>query len=67
MDFLTVMSSGEGASAASNYISTAIAGMNFMSVFDEVLSLLPVMLPVIVAFIGFRKGLRFLIGSLKRA
>ena len=66
MDFLTVMSGGT-TTTTSNYISTAIDGINFMSVFDEVLSLLPTLLPVIVAFIGFRKGLRFLIGSLKRA
>lgn len=67
MDYLTILSGNEVTSTTSNYISSAIQGMSFMGIFDEVLSLLPQMLPVIVAFIGFRKGLAFLIGSLRRA
>ena len=36
-------------------------------VFDQILGLLPVLLPVSVTFIGFRKGLSFLFQTLRMA
>ena len=36
-------------------------------VFDQILGLLPVTLPVSVTFIGFRKGLSFLFQTLRMA
>lgn len=38
-----------------------------IGVFDQVLGLLPITLPVSVAFIGFRKGLSFLFQTLRMA
>ena len=36
-------------------------------VFNEIISLLPVVIPVTVGFIAIRKGLGFLFGSLRQA
>lgn len=36
-------------------------------VLDEVKELLPVVLPVAIGYIAFRKGLSFLFGTLRRA
>lgn len=50
-----------------NTVATAINGVDLSSILEEVVSLLPVVLPTIVAFLGIRKGISFLIGSLRRA
>lgn len=63
----TILSAGGGESSSSSYLQQAISGINFMSVFDEMLAVTPTLFPVIITFIGFRKGLRFVIGSVKRA
>ncbi|WP_312700569.1 hypothetical protein [Sedimentibacter sp.] len=44
-----------------------VSGINFMSVLDEILALIPVLLPVIISFIAFRKGFGFLKSALKGA
>lgn len=51
----------------SNSVATAISGTDLTGILNEIISLLPVVLPVIVGFIGVRKGISFLIGSLRRA
>lgn len=53
------------ASSVANAVSTA--NIDFSAILGEVISLLPVVLPVVVGFIGVRKGISFLIGSLRRA
>ena len=64
----TILSAGGGeSSGTTSYLQQAISGVNFMQVFDEIVAITPTLLPVIIAFIGFRKGLRFVIGSVKRA
>lgn len=50
-----------------NTIATAINGVDLSSILQEVVSLLPVVLPILVGFMGIRKGISFLIGSLRRA
>lgn len=50
-----------------NTVASAINGVDLSSILEEVVSLLPVVLPTIVAFLGIRKGISFLIGSLRRA
>lgn len=52
---------------ASSVISTAIANVDLTGILNEIISLLPLVLPVVVGFIGIRKGISFLIGSLRRA
>ncbi len=44
-----------------------VSGVNFMSVLDEVVALVPVLLPPIMGFIAFRKGFGFLKSALKGA
>ena len=48
-------------------VANAITGVNFSGILTEIISLLPVLLPTIVGFIAVRKGISFLIGSLRRA
>lgn len=50
-----------------NTVATAISGTDLTGILNEIISLLPVVLPVVVGFIGVRKGISFLIGSLRRA
>ena len=51
----------------SNTVATAISGTDLSGILNEIISLLPLVLPVVVGFIGVRKGISFLIGSLRRA
>ena len=52
-----------------NTVANAVSSANidFSAILGEVISLLPVCLPVVIGFIGVRKGISFLIGSLRRA
>lgn len=52
-------------SVIANVISTN--NIDLTTVLNEVISLLPTTIPVIITFLGIRKGLAFLIGSLRRA
>ena len=54
-------------SAVSNTVATAVNGVDLSGILQELISLLPVVLPTIVGFIGIRKAISFLIGSLRRA
>lgn len=54
-------------STTANTVASAINGVDLTSILEEVVSLLPVVLPVLVGFMGIRKGISFLIGSLRRA
>lgn len=55
--------------AASSTIASVIQSQNIdlSVVLNEVIALLPTVLPTIITFLGIRKGLSFLIGSLRRA
>lgn len=44
-----------------------LTGINLTAVLDEVVALVPVVLPVIIGFIAFRKGLAFIKRALKGA
>ena len=44
-----------------------LTGIDLTAVLDEVVGLLPTVLPVIIGFIAFRKGLSFVKGALKGA
>ena len=56
-----------GASTAAGTVATALTNVDLTGVLDELLALLPIVLPVVIGFIGVRKGISFLIGSLRRA
>jgi len=44
-----------------------LTGIDLSVVMSEITGMIPTVLPVIISFIAFRKGLNFLIGSLKGA
>ena len=54
-------------SSAANTVATAINGVDLSVMLEEVVSLLPAVLPTLVGFMAVRKGISFLIGSLRRA
>lgn len=54
-------------STVSNTVATAVSNVDMTGILNEVVSLLPVVLPVLIGFLGLRKGISFLIGSLRRA
>ena len=55
---------GFSALAASTLSTTVTSGM-VQGVFDEIIALLPVIIPAAVGFIAIRKGISFLFGVLK--
>lgn len=64
MPLLSVIAASTGSAGS---LSTVVTADMVKGVFDEILSLLPVIIPVSVSFIGIRKGLGFLFGSLRQA
>lgn len=50
-----------------NTVATAITGIDLSVMLEEVVNLLPALLPTIVGFLAVRKGISFLIGMLRRA
>lgn len=50
-----------------NTVASALNGVDMSSILQEVVNLLPVVIPVLIGFMGIRKGISFLIGSLRRA
>lgn len=58
---------GEGAAAATTVLSNIVTGAMLQGVLAEITSLLPIVIPVIIGFIAIRKGISFLIGTLRGA
>lgn len=56
----------EGTTALTQ-LSTIVTSEMVSGVFDQILGLLPVIMPVMVGFIGLRKGISFLQGVLHSA
>ena len=44
-----------------------LTGIDLTEVLDEIVALIPVVLPVVISFIAFRKGFAFIKRSLKGA
>lgn len=44
-----------------------LTGVDLSAVLDEIVALIPVVLPVVIGFIAFRKGFAFIKGALKGA
>lgn len=57
----------ESGGATSTYISQAISGVDFAQILSEIVSVAPVVLPTVVTIMAFRKALRWVIGSVRRA
>lgn len=54
-------------SSVSGQVADAITNVDLSGILSEVIALLPKALPIVCGFIGVRKGISFLIGSLRRA
>lgn len=54
----------EGAGSA---LYQAVSGANISGVLDEVIGLLPTVLPVMIGFLAIRKGISFVLGMLRSA
>lgn len=57
----------EGASAATAVLSTVVTSEMVGGVLNEVVALLPVILPAAIGFIAIRKGVSFVLGMLRSA
>lgn len=44
-----------------------LTGIELTAVLDEVIALVPTVLPVVIGFIAFRKGIGFVIGAIRGA
>lgn len=53
--------------AAETVLSTVVTADMMSGALDEVIGLLPVVIPVMIGFIGLRKGISFLQGILHAA
>lgn len=45
----------------------SLTGVDLSAVLDEVVALVPTVLPVLIGFIAFRKGIAFVIGAMRGA
>lgn len=56
-----------GSSASGTVLSGVVTASMMNGVLDEIIGVLPVCLPVLITFIGIRKGISFVIGILRSA
>ena len=56
-----------GSSSSSTVLSGVVTASMMNGVLDEIIGVLPVCLPVLITFIGIRKGISFVIGILRSA
>ena len=63
MDFLAVVAE----TTSSTYIQQAIANVQFTDILNEIISVAPTILPVLVSIVAFKKALRWVIGTVKGA
>lgn len=50
-----------------NVVANSLNNVELSGILTEVVSLLPIVIPTIIGFLAVRKGISFLIGSLRRA
>lgn len=58
---------GENAAAASGVLAKTVTTELLSGVLEEIISLLPICLPVMITFIGIRKGISFISSVLHSA
>lgn len=61
---LALLSSGE---TSTTYIQQAIANVQFTEILNEIISVAPTILPVLISILAFKKALRWVIGTVKGA
>lgn len=62
---LTSILASEAGAVASSSTMIDVTGVDFTSVLNEMVALLPVMLPVAVSCIAFRKGISFILSFIR--
>ena len=64
---LTVMASAEGSGTTFSVpkIADNITQASFNGIMEQITSILPIILPVVIGVLAFRKGLSFLIGMIR--
>ena len=58
---------GETVTAAAGVLSKIVTSSMLSGVLTEITSMLPVIIPALIGFIAIRKGISFLIGTLRGA
>ena len=64
-NFAVLAAAAEGTS--SGVLSKVVTAQMMSGVLDEIIGVLPVCLPVMITFIGIRKGISFVVGVLRAA
>ena len=64
---LPVFADGEEAASTSTALSSIVTSQMISGVLDEVIGLLPTILPVMIGFIALRKGISFVLNMLHSA
>lgn len=64
---LLVLAGASGVSEAGGVLSKVVTQEMMSGVLDEIIGVLPVCLPVMITFIGIRKGISFVTGVLRAA
>lgn len=64
-NFAVLAAASEGTS--SGVLSKVVTAQMMSGVLDEIIGVLPVCLPVMITFIGIRKGISFVVGVLRAA
>ena len=64
---MPVFLSGTSGTGTVSHLSDVITADMMNGVFSEILGVLPVVVPAVVTFIAFRKGLSFVMGALRKA
>lgn len=54
-------------STATNLLSEVITSGMVSGVLDQIIAVLPILLPAAISFIGVRKGIAFVLGMLRSA
>lgn len=55
-----ILAASAGGSSATGQIASVVTSGMMQGVLDEVIALLPVCIPVMISFIGLRKGISFI-------
>lgn len=58
---------GEGTTTSTTVLSGIVTAQMISGVLNEIVQLLPIILPALIGFIAIRKGIGFLLGSLRSA
>lgn len=65
---IAVLAAASDASGTTSGVLSKVVTAQMMSgVLDEIIGVLPVCLPVMITFIGIRKGISFVVGVLRAA